>query len=584
MKLNISQNIKNSVTCDQARYIHAIWLPAALGLFATASFIYWLFYQLDASLTLNAWYAANILNIIYQTSYWLRFRSIGTDHAKARRCLYWSTINGFIAALIWALAVVFVLPEGGSIEQFIFILTLIIIAVSSIFSVGPHQPVFLSFFMGCMIPLIVIISLGETILVSYFFILLLIFSAFSSIVALLFSRMFLRSLELRFENLDLVQQLTIQKDVAESANLAKSRFLAAASHDLRQPMHALNLYLSAMAEQLTFKEGKLLNQARQCANTMEEMFKALLDISRLDAAVVKPGLTAFLIGPLLERIQAELEPEALAKGLELHFVPSRLIVKSDPVLVGRILRNLISNAVRYTEKGKILVGCRRQRDVINVFVIDTGIGIPKHKQTTIFEEFYQLGNPERDRSKGLGLGLAIVDRITKLLKINLVLKSTTGKGTSFHLQLPRSYTFVDTTTEPTNTNNLIHSFDGRIAAVVDDESEVLNATRALFETWGLKVFTANDGDELKRQLIENSIVPDILICDYRLRDNANGLDVINELREEFNTDIPAMLISGDTAAHRIREIETSGLLALHKPVQENELKSALHELIHARIL
>lgn len=573
------QHIKNAITCDQARYIHAIWLPAALGLLATSCFVYWQYYDIVDPYLLNSWFGVSLLNATYQVVYWFRFRNIGADFSKARRCLHWSALNGFIAALVWVMATVFILQKGGETEQFTFILILIIISLSSIFSVGPHLPTFFGFFLGCMIPLTLMVSLGYTNMVSYFYIILVLYIAFSSSVAFLFSRMFLRSLQLRFENIDLVKQLTIQKEAAESANLAKSRFLAAASHDLRQPMHALSLYLSAMKEQFSAEKLPLLNQAMQCANTMEEMFRALLDVSRLDAQVIKPDKTNFMIGTLLERIQTEFEPEAHAKGLQLRLVPSTLIVDSDQALVGRILRNIISNAVRYTEKGKILIGCRRQKDLVNVYIYDTGIGITEDKQKTIFEEFYQVGNPERDRNKGLGLGLAIVDRISKLLNHNIILRSRIDQGSCFQLQLDRVNEFTVLAGKNPDHMSISGSLTGRIAAVVDDEDEILNATRALLESWKMKVLTDNNGTQIKKQLIDKDIVPDILICDYRLRDNHNGLDVVNELREEFNLEIPAIIITGDTASQRIQAIESSGLLALHKPVDEIELKSTLLRLI-----
>lgn len=382
-----------------------------------------------------------------------------------------------------------------------------------------------------------------------------------------------------------VKQLTLQKEVAESATLAKSRFLAAASHDLRQPMHALNLYLGAFAGyDLPAPARPLLSNMRLCAQTMDEMFCELLDISRLDASVVQVNIDVFPIASLLERIGMEFAPQAQSKGLDLRVAPCSAWVRSDPALLERILRNLVANAVRYTEHGKILVGCRRTSGGVRLAVYDTGPGIAPAHQRAVFEEFYQVGNPGRDRAQGLGLGLAIVQRLAQLLDAKVSLSSEVGCGSVFSIELLVVQTVeqavgqADADKKLAPAGNTIN-FSDALIVVVDDEPSILDATRALLEQWGCKVVTAASAGEAIERLSHSPRVPDAVICDYRLQAGESGIQVIESIGSEFNRNIPALLITGDTGPQHIKEIQASGLVVLHKPLQEDALREALARLI-----
>lgn len=374
---------------------------------------------------------------------------------------------------------------------------------------------------------------------------------------------------------DKVRQRT---HAAEAASLAKSRFLAAASHDLRQPMHALNLYLGALRQQSLPPEAQpLLENVRQCTQTMDGLFESLLDISKLDAGAVTPQLESFAIGPLLQRIAIEFEPQAREKGLRLRVRRCRAWVRSDRALVERILRNLVSNAVRYTAKGWILIGCRRDANRLSIQVHDTGVGIPLDQQVLVFEEFYQVANPERDRTKGLGLGLSIVQRLANLLDAPLTLRSAPGAGSMFALRLP----IADA---PSATSDGVHqrpaseALSGKLVVVVDDEVVVLDATRALLERWGCEVVTAESGALAIERLAAVSRAPDVLLCDYRLRAPENGLLVMECLREEFNRQIPAAIVTGDVLPEAGELQAASDVAVLHKPVADALLRETLERL------
>ncbi len=379
---------------------------------------------------------------------------------------------------------------------------------------------------------------------------------------------------------DNTKELTVQREIAEMAAASKSRFLAAASHDLRQPMHALNLYLGALAHfDLPENARSALINARECAQTMDDMFRALLDISKLDAHVVDVNISVFPISLLLDKIRKEYAPQAEAKGLRLHVVACSAYVSSDPELLERILRNLVSNAVRYTAAGKILVGCRRSATGIQLHVYDTGAGIAADHQKAIFEEFYQASNPGRDREQGLGLGLAIVQRLALLLQSPLKLTSQLGRGSVFSVGLERAYEYI---ANQDKVEDELHqrTLDGALIAVVDDEILILNATSMLMKQWGCSVISAVSDTELFELLAVSTRVPDALVCDYRLRDGETGIGVIDLLRDEFNTDIPALLITGDTSQDQIQIMLAAELPILHKPLQEHVLKAALIKLIN----
>jgi signal transduction histidine kinase/CheY-like chemotaxis protein len=369
----------------------------------------------------------------------------------------------------------------------------------------------------------------------------------------------------------------------ELANQAKSRFLAAASHDLRQPMHALNLYLGALAlHQLPPSALPVLANVRLCAETMDEMFRALLDISQLDASIVQTEISIFPIEQLLDRARMEFMPAAQAKGLALRVAPCSAFVKSDPILLARILSNLMTNAVRYTVQGKILMGCRRKGDKLRLAIYDTGPGIASQHQSKVFEEFYQIGNSERDRSLGLGLGLAIVQRLAVLLDARLVLASRLGHGSMFALDLPLMHSEVMLAGHSMPVSGDAIELAGSLIVVVDDEVAILDATRILLEQSGCRVIAATSGSAVLDQLGTSSRVPDALLCDYRLRGDETGTDVINAIRKEYNEAIPALLISGDTGPQQVKEIQGSGLTVLHKPVLDHSLQAALSDLVNGK--
>ena len=383
-------------------------------------------------------------------------------------------------------------------------------------------------------------------------------------------------LRLRFEIDELARAFRHQKERAEEASLAKSRFLASASHDLRQPVHALSLSVGALKSlSMSPAAMELVDHVEQSVEALDGLFTALLDVSQLDAGVIKPEPRAFAVQPLIDRVCHGHALEAAAKGVALRVVPSSLCIHTDPVLFERVLRNLVSNAVRYTDRGRVLVGCR-PGDPVRVEVWDTGRGIAPALQEAVFQEFYQVDNQQRDRRAGLGLGLAIVRRLTALLGVTLSLRSVEGRGSAFSLAVSRAAAAAAAPADPAGVPAEAALLpDGRFILVIDDEPSIQTSMCALLEGWGYEVLAAGSGAEMLEQLAFCPVVPDLLICDYRLRDGENGIATISRLQSEYNDDLPAILVTGDTAPERLVEAQASGFSLLHKPVEHTRLRAAI---------
>jgi signal transduction histidine kinase/ActR/RegA family two-component response regulator len=390
------------------------------------------------------------------------------------------------------------------------------------------------------------------------------------------------SIRLRFENLALIEQLKVESEnaraahkAAEAANLAKSKFLAAASHDLRQPIHAQGLFLEVLSKSpLSPRQREVLDKASDASQASAEMLNTLLDFSRIEAGAMEPYVRTFYLQPLLHKIERELAQQADAKALIYRSRETHLAVQSDPALLELILRNLVSNAIRYTQRGGILISCRKRGRQVLVEVWDTGVGIDAAQQEEIFLEFHQLGNPERDRQKGLGLGLAIAKGMADTLGHALTLRSVPNRGSSFKLRIPiaESAVFEEFNTASPIVNKPLEL---RILFVDDDEA-VREGMQALLETWGCACQTADSMEEALE--LARATPPQLVISDFRLRGSQTGADAIAMLRGELGQDLPAFLITGDTAPQRLREALSSNIPLLHKPVPMAQLHAMLLSL------
>ncbi|AWK90220.1 PAS domain-containing protein [Azospirillum thermophilum] len=364
---------------------------------------------------------------------------------------------------------------------------------------------------------------------------------------------------------------------AEAASRAKTRFLASASHDLRQPVQSLTLFIDLLADRLRDRpdEYRLVKPMQQSLDALSGLLTSLLDVGRLEAGQVRPNLEDAEIAPLLERLCGEYVRRAEAKGIRLRTVPCRRIGRTDPVLFERILRNLLENALRYTESGSVLVGCRAGRGRLRIEVLDTGPGIPEDRQQEIFEEFVQIGNPERDRDRGLGLGLSIVKRTAELLGHRLGVASVPGRGSRFWIEMPAAAV-------PQPARAAAAPVQGRLSGrvlAVDDEALLLISYTTMLEEWGCEVVPAGGVEEAMEALRQADRPIDAVLTDFRLRAGERGTDVIHKVRELYGARVPAALLTGDTAPDRLREAASGDYLLLHKPIGADALRRAVAGLL-----
>lgn len=396
------------------------------------------------------------------------------------------------------------------------------------------------------------------------------------------SRSLINSIELRFENEELLEQLNQQMEIAETArakaeaaNRAKSQFLAAASHDLRQPAQAQGLFLEVLSRTaLDVRQRSLVDNVSAAARASGDMLNTLLDFSRIEAGVIEPRMQAFKVQGILNRIESEFGPQADAQNLVYRSIESSLVVYSDPLLVELILRNLISNAIRYTERGGLLVACRRRGGKASLEVWDTGVGIAAEHQQDVFREFLQLGNPERDRRKGLGLGLAIVDGLARQLGCTLSLRSRPGRGSVFRLFLPLGEMLPEKAAAPADE---VLQRGGARVLVIDDDEAVRGGMHQLLSEWGCCCELAESIEEAL--VIARRHPPALVVSDYRLRGQRTGVEAIAALRDLLGADLPCMLITGDTAPDRLGEAHASQIPLMHKPVQPAELRHRVFALL-----
>jgi signal transduction histidine kinase/CheY-like chemotaxis protein len=373
---------------------------------------------------------------------------------------------------------------------------------------------------------------------------------------------------LRLEQHEIMGELREQKERADEANRAKSQLLASASHDLRQPVHALGLLVGMLDDEADSpRTRELIERIQASVDSLEDMFNAVLEVSKLDAGVIEAAPVDLAVGPMLERIGTELRSQAKVAGLDLRVVPTRLAVRSDPVLLSRIVRNLATNALRYTEKGRVLMRCRRVGGQVSIQVWDTGPGIPEERQREIFEEYRQL---VAGGASGLGLGLSIVERLAKLLGHAVEVRSIPGRGSVFSVSVPRCE--EARALAPREAPG--RQFVGRRILVVDDDPTIRDATTALLEHWGCEARAASGCAGVDGLLAGNDWTPELVIADYQLAAGETGLDAIDRVRATA-AGVRAVVISGDSGSGMAEKVAERGFLLVPKPLSAPRLRMLL---------
>ena len=371
------------------------------------------------------------------------------------------------------------------------------------------------------------------------------------------------------------------KEDADRANKAKSVFLASASHDLRQPLNAMQMYIAALKTKVNDEEVlKIIEDINSVSASTARLLNALLDVSELEVGAIKPRYEEFPINNIFTSIFQSFSPLAKDKGLQFRIVPSSIFVKSDPDLLERILGNFMSNAIRYTQSGSVMIGCRRRDNMVSIEVWDTGCGISDNQMSSIFEDFYQIENKERDRSKGLGLGLALAKRLSISLNHKIESKSWLGSGSCFSV-------LVEIGKENSSDNKLenitnIMDLSGVKVLLVEDDIDVLKSTKQLLESWGCIVSSGRDQDEIKNVIgSDGYLLPDIIVADNRLPGDASGIDVVKLVQKDLESLIPSVIVTGDVERGHVQSITDQGFPVLLKPIQPAKFRAILSHLIHS---
>ncbi|MEJ1157401.1 ATP-binding protein [Prosthecomicrobium sp. N25] len=377
-------------------------------------------------------------------------------------------------------------------------------------------------------------------------------------------------------------ELTTARDLAEQANRSKTRFLAAAGHDLLQPVNAARLSISALAETRVGEEGgRLVRQIDRSLGTIETLLRTLLDMSKLDAGVMVPNLGAVAVAEVLSALESDFRPVALRKGLRLVIAPTSVFAVTDPVMLRRILQNLVSNAIRYTEAGGVLVGVRpRGADRLRIDVVDTGSGIPPERHEVIFEEFHRGGTAVGDGEIALGLGLSIVRRLVGALGHDLTLHSAVGRGTTFSLLLPRAEPVAPVALETLMARSLQgYGLSGALVAVVENDEAVREATTTLLERWSCRVVAGGSVAAVTAAGEAAGQAPDLILADYHLDEGRTGLDAIRALRSRFGRAIPAVVVTADYSDAVAGEVAAANAELMRKPVKPAELRALMAHIL-----
>lgn len=556
-----------------------------------AVLLVWMMWDVVAHDTLLGWLALVYGIHLFELVVWWRAKDSVDDVSSCRRWDMRFKFQTGLAAAAWGLGWIVMFIPANLGYQALLICVAMGMSAGAV-TINPIYRPALFIYLGVLLsPLIVRVAMeGDgTHWILAFMLLTYVGFLLDSGIKLMFT--FESSLRQRFEKGALLHELRIREEeiaialeAAEQANRAKSKFLATASHDLRQPLQALRLFTEALQDVAKEPESqRLAGQIGKSVNALVDMFDDLLDVSRLDAGIIQPRWQHFELFDLFDRLYVDFEPLAKAKGLTLELpycsekgvngMQCDAIVYSDPFLLERMLRNLVSNAIRYTDIGIVEVRCRDlPDDQVEIIVKDTGVGIRAEVLPHIFEEYYQGDNPHRDRRKGLGLGLAIVRRVEELLGYRVEVESMPDQGSTFRFKLKKGD--ASTLARPYVITQSRQDVSNKVIALVEDDADIREFTVEIMQEWGCRVFAGESGAAVLRQLDKVALRPDLLVCDFRLPDNQTAIDVMRQMRDYWG-DLPVLIVTGDTGSEALQAIQQSGASLLHKPIAPTRLRSMM---------
>lgn len=549
-----------------------------LGLWAVSGFICYVAHAEMQTTDVFIWYAALSVTIFVSLLRFFLFRDKSINNPIKEVII--QTFIVALMALVWGLLPIHFLGQATPLMVIVIISIGCGLAAGSVAMNATCLPIFIAYTYTTLIAMIIgLYSTGDSILqdLSYA---LLAYAALLTWFSLNMRKAVRDSIMLRTDNEALVRKLRSALIQTDEANRAKSVFLASASHDLRQPLHALGLLTETMGNtQLDNSQTDIQQHMLQAVESTRRMLDSLLNISKLDAGAISSEPRPFLLQTLFSELESELAPMADEKNLIYRSRESILAVHSDPLIVELILRNLIANAIRYTDTGGLLVGYRKRNDRVLIEVWDTGIGITKDKFDDIFNEFNQLANPERDSLKGFGLGLAIAQGLAETLGSKITLQSVVGRGSVFRFDLPLSN--ADIIPDLDQSNKII-DFSGHAILVLDDDHQVRVSMSSLLKTWGCTCLLAESADQAINEIDKHHNGINLMLVDYRLREQKTGRQAIEQIRQHTGKTIPAIIITGDTASERIQDAQSADALLLHKPASAKQLHRLMQSLLKAK--
>ena len=487
-----------------------------------------------------------------------------------------------LTGLGWGFLWVLFIEPGNVVNAFLLNGAVCVVILVAVISTPLHRSAMNATIAGCVIPIIISASLREGNIFFWMVIGTIALWGMASAFGIAFNRLYTQLLEQREQNRELAQDLKLEKQQVERASAEKTRFLAAASHDLRQPIQAMRLFEAVLEPMLTDSEQiAVLRKISEANSSLAGLLEGLLDISRLDSGVIHSEPDYFALHDLFESLYFQLDDMAYIKHIELLYVTTHHQVFIDKRLLERVLRNLVINAIKHMEKpGKVLLGVRRHSGgCLCIKVIDNGVGIPEIEQTSIFEEFYQLNNPARNREKGLGLGLSIVKRLCLLMDCQLTLRSQVGRGCHFSIDLPPSATSAPSEDRHVDLHHEVKVFENDKnyhALILEDDAAVAQALSMLLKQWGYSSTTANNSS-----LAQLTQCPDFILSDYQLADDT-GLEAIEVISQHFAVAIPALIITGSTDPKIMQFLVNAPFKALHKPIEAEVLRLAIGQLMQAQ--
>ena len=567
------------------------YMPATLsGYFAGVCVVIVLFWASAPATLITGWLIVWALMGAGRFAVWQQYkRARPVTQPEWLRWRLRSNIGSLAAGALWGATGWLFFGHGDGLQLTGLVIIIYTFSVAGVPVLSIQPLIYIGYAVLCLLPLVVRIALvgdNEHYLLAGELLLII---SLTIVLANTYRQALQRIIELKIQGDEMAAQLRVEtqaadeaRRAAEIANRAKTQFFTAASHDLRQPLHAMGLFAEALRQRVHEPEvAQLVNSINESVDALEGLFSELLDITRIDTGGIEVHEQHFEVGDILRKLRLHFEPAAFEKGLTLRLRGGRHVVFADPLLVERILRNLVSNAIRYTNDGSVLVSCRRQGERVLLQVWDTGVGIREPEQKKIFDEFYQVPGGrvvDPEQRKGLGLGLAIVKRLAQLMNAPLGLRSHPGRGTVFTLELPPGKAPRAPAQMLPGKGPVGITLAGRLIVIVEDEPAVRAGLEVLLRGWGagIKAFESVAESAAWAATCDPEVVqPDLLIVDYRLEEGRTGVDAITVLRQRFGSKVPAILVTGSTMTGHEKDAQVHDFHLLIKPVVPNKLRAMI---------